>query len=114
MAMNKNNTFNERIGLCIRKQREYLGFTREVLSENIDISPEFLSEIERGVKGVSAMTLYKLCNGLSLSADAVLMGRETPSDVSPIVGALSCLNSSQVACAEEILRAFVKYATQDR
>ncbi|MDR0454336.1 MAG: helix-turn-helix domain-containing protein [Deferribacteraceae bacterium] len=44
-------------------------------SELLEISTQFLSEIERGVKGVSAETLYKICNKFGISADSVLMGK---------------------------------------
>jgi transcriptional regulator with XRE-family HTH domain len=100
--------FNRRVGAKIRAQREYLGVTREALCDFVSISPQFLSEIERGVKGASAKTLRNLCEGLSLSADAVLMDRENPADVSRIVSALSTLDEKYVPLAEELLKTFLK------
>ena len=99
---------NKQIGARVRAQREYLGITREGLCDYVNISPQFLAEVERGVKGVSAETLYKLCEGLGISADFVLMGRKSPSDVSNIVNILSLLDEKYIPLAEELLRTFFK------
>jgi transcriptional regulator with XRE-family HTH domain len=96
------------IGARIRAQREYMGITREGLCNFVNISPQFLSEIERGVKGPSAETLYKLCRGLGVSADAILMGKDAPADVSAIAATLATLDEQYIPLAEELLRTFVK------
>ena len=103
-----NKEFNLQIGARIRAQRELLGISRENLCNYVNISPQFLSEIERGVKGASAETLYKLCEGLKISADAVLMGRESPADVSEITATLSMLDEKYLPFAEDMLKTFVK------
>ena len=103
-----NTDFNKRIGARIRAQREFLGMTREKLCEYVSISPQFLSEIERGVKGASAETLYKLCDGLKISADHVLMGKEKPANVSEISAMLAMLDEKYLLCAEELIKTFVK------
>ena len=41
------------IGSRIRKQREYLGYTREQFAELLEVTPKFCSDIELGVKGLS-------------------------------------------------------------
>ena len=103
--------FNKQIGARIRKQRELLGLTREGLCEFVNISPQFLSEIERGVKGPSAETLYKLCCGLGLSADTALMGKDKLSDVSKIIDTLATLDEKYLPLAEEMLKSFIKAIT---
>jgi len=99
---------NKQIGERVRAQREYLGITREGLCDYVSISPQFLSEIERGVKGVSAETLYKLCEGLKISADYILMGKETLTDTASINKTLSMLDEKYVLLAEDLLKVFVK------
>jgi len=74
----------------------------------VSISPQFLSEIERGVKGASAETLYKLCDGLKISADAVLMGKEKPADISEIAATLAPMDEKYIPLAEDMLKTFVK------
>jgi len=103
-----NIDFNKQIGARIRAQREFLKITREELCNYVSISPQFLSEIERGVKGASAETLYKLCEGLKISADFVLMGKEKPADVSDIAATLATLDEKYIPLAEDMLRTFVK------
>jgi transcriptional regulator with XRE-family HTH domain len=102
------NSLSKQAGARIRAQREYLGFTREGLCNHVDISPQFLSEIERGVKGMSAETLCKLCEFLGISADYVLMGKEGSADVSEIQKTLSTLDEKYLPIAEELLKVFFK------
>ena len=99
---------NKKIGARIRRQRELLGLTREELCNFVTISPQFLSEIERGVKGVSAEMLYNLCKGLGASADYVLMGKERDPDVSEITALLTTVDEKYLPMAEEILKNFFK------
>jgi transcriptional regulator with XRE-family HTH domain len=105
------HNLNIEIGRRVRARREYLGITREGLCNHVCISPQFLSEIERGVKGVSAETLRKLCEGLALSADYVLLGREPEGDVPQITRALASLNEKYHPLAEEMLKTFIKAVT---
>ena len=39
------------IGGRIRRQREFLGYTREQFAELLDVTPKFCSDIELGVNG---------------------------------------------------------------
>lgn len=50
------------IGGRIRKQREYLGLTREQFAEKLDITPKFCADIELGTKGMSVPTLCRIAN----------------------------------------------------
>ena len=102
------SSLNKQIGARVRSQREYLGITREGLCHYVSISPQFLSEIERGVKGVSAETLCKLCKGLGVSADFVLMGKENSANVSEIAKTLSTLDEKYIPLAENLLKTFVQ------
>lgn len=76
----KSLDFKE-IGSRIRKQREFLGFTREVLAEKLEITPKFCSDIELGIKGMSLQTLNNMSQILSLSTDYILYGELTCSNL---------------------------------
>ena len=78
------------IGGRIRKQREYLGLTREQFAEKLDITPKFCSDIELGVKGMSVPTLCRIASTLSLSTDYILYGRRGQEDPEPTI---SCSES---------------------
>jgi len=98
----------KQMDLRIMTRREYLGLTREGLCDFVNISPQFLSEIERGVKGVSAETLYKLCEGLGATADYILMGKDDIADVSTITKMLETLDKKYLPLAEDLLKTFFK------
>ncbi|MEI6101825.1 MAG: helix-turn-helix transcriptional regulator [Eubacteriales bacterium] len=95
------------MGGRLRKIREDLGLSREELAEQIQISPRYLAEIENGAKSMSAMTIYKACENLSISADYLLMGRTETADASSITAMLSKLDEKYVGLAEDMLKAFI-------
>ena len=68
------------IGMRIRKQREFLGLTREQLAEQLDVTPKFCSDIELGHKGMSVTTLCRLAEVLLLSTDYILFGSRPTGD----------------------------------
>lgn len=98
--------FNRNIGNRIREKRKLLNLSREKFAEMIDLSPQFLAEIELGKKGMSSITLLKICNGLCVSADYILTGN-SGGDSSTIENMLSTLNEQQINQAEDLLRVFV-------
>ncbi|MDE6662763.1 MAG: helix-turn-helix domain-containing protein [Lachnospiraceae bacterium] len=67
------------IGNRIRNLRMSHKLTQAQFAELIDISVNFLSEIENGKKGMSQDTLYKLCSKFAVSADYILFGIEPDS-----------------------------------
>ena len=69
------------IGKRVRRQREKMGLTRDQFAEQIDISPQFLAEIENGKKGMSAETLYKICVNTDASTDYILIGRQSTGEL---------------------------------
>ena len=96
------------IGKRIREKRESLGLTREQLCNSVDISPHFLSEIERGKKGASADTIIKLCQGLLVSADYLLLGREQTADISNYIESIKSIDAEYIPLAEEHLKTLIK------
>ena len=95
------------IGKRLRRQRENFGLTREKFSEKVDISPQFLAELENGKKGMSAETIYKICSVFPISADYLLFGKETASNEStPVLDILSSLTEPQKNMLEELLITF--------
>ena len=58
--MNKNlKELNQKeIGRRIRTIRDSKGLTREVLAEMVDVSSQFIADVEYGNKGMSIKTLF--------------------------------------------------------
>ena len=68
--MNNNKIINKKaFGKKIKIARENLGLTQFELAEEIDVSPNFLGDIERGIKLPSLNKLILLSNTLKLSLD---------------------------------------------
>ena len=60
------------IGGRIRSAREAAGLTQEKLADLIDVSVQFISDLERGKSGLSVETLIKTCSVLQVSSDYIL------------------------------------------
>ena len=59
------------IGKRIQEFRKKKGITQEELAEVIDISPHYLSALERGLYNIKLETLVKILNYLDCSADEI-------------------------------------------
>lgn len=95
------------IGLRVRTKRDDLKLSREKLAESIDVSPQFLAQIELGRRGMSSVTLYKVCNALGTSADYILLGREESNDLSVLNEMLSNLDPKYLTYVEDLLKTFI-------
>ena len=97
----------EIVGKRLRRQREHMALTREEFAEQIEISPQFLAEIENGTKGMSAETLYKICEKANLSADYLLLGRQSANGIeAPAVEMLCKIPPRYTQAIEDVIRAF--------
>ena len=97
------------VGKRLRKVRTQLELTREQFAEQVSISPQFLAEIENGKKGMSADTLYKICTRFNLSADYLLLGKISSTQLTdPIQKTLNSFSEPYLALTEEIIKAIEK------
>lgn len=53
------------LGFHIRKRRDELGLTQEMLSEKAKISTDYLGRIEGGKQSASSYVIHKLCIALN-------------------------------------------------
>lgn len=67
---------NVEIGMRIQQIRRERNITREDLAGQAEVSTKFLYEVERGKKGLSAESVYKVSKALSVSCDYLLKGEE--------------------------------------
>ena len=58
----------------IKQKRKELNLTQEKLSEMLEISPTYISEIERGTGISSLATITKIANVLNLDLDYLILG----------------------------------------
>lgn len=65
------------IGKRIKIKRKEMNLTQEKLSEIIDVSPSYISEIERGGSIASLATICKIANTLNCGLDYIVFGITT-------------------------------------
>ena len=91
---------NVRIGNQIRIARESAGLTQDRFAELVSLATKNVSDIERGVVGISIGTLIRICETLSISSDSILFEEGTGNDAHSISERLSNLPPEQfeIAC----------------
>ena len=67
---------NVQIGARIKQAREQAHVTQERLAEQIEVSVQYISDLERGKVGASVSTVIKICQTLQVSCDYLLLGVE--------------------------------------
>lgn len=111
--MADNINLKRDVGRRVHEFRVQNKYTQALFAESIDISVNFLSEIENGKKGMSQETLYKLCKRFHLSADYILFGIDTdrpPSSQKPIDHAtLTCISKAAEAFSLDELTLLTDY-----
>lgn len=60
------------IGKRIRKCRKEYNLTQEQLAEKINIAPNYLGQIENGIRGVNLTNLIKIVNTLGITFDYLM------------------------------------------
>jgi transcriptional regulator with XRE-family HTH domain len=56
-----------RFGLAVRKRRQEMGFSQEVLSERAGLHRTYVADIERGARNLSIKNIQKLTDSFGLS-----------------------------------------------
>ncbi len=95
------------IGNRIRRQREFLGYTREELAEMIDVTTKFCSDIELGLKGMSIPTLCRISKTLQLSMDYILLGEQSQELDTPVLEMMRKCPESKRKHLETVIKAFL-------
>lgn len=95
------------VGVRIRKQRTKLGYTREMLAEQLGVTPKFCADLELGHKGMSVSTLCRLSRVLNLSTDYILFGKQENDELDSIFAMLRICPSDKLPYVEKMLQAFL-------
>lgn len=98
-----NNIYIE-AGKRIRKVRENKNYTRDYVAIKADISSKFLYEIENGLKGFSADTLYRIAQTLEVSTEYILSGNNVDGDVMEIEKLLHTFTPEQMKYFTDIIK----------
>lgn len=109
--MREKKEINIQIGEQVRIAREQSKLTQEALAEKIEVSPQYISDLERGVVGIALTTLKKLCSTLGVSCDQILFGAQTQNRGEILANATNMLNEEQFSILLEMVNCFVKAVT---
>lgn len=72
--MRDKKEINIYIGNQIRIARERAGLTQAQFGEIVSLGTKNVSDIERGVAGITVSTLKRICEKLSISSDSIIFG----------------------------------------
>ncbi|MFR6380175.1 MAG: helix-turn-helix domain-containing protein [Evtepia sp.] len=62
ILMREKKEINIQIGKQVKLAREKSRLTQEQLAEQLECTPQYLSDLERGVVGISVALLKRLCS----------------------------------------------------
>ena len=112
--MRVKKEINIQIGEQIKLSREDRGLTQEQLAEAIEVSPQYISDLERGVVGISIPTLKRLCACLRVSSDRILFDRKTEQISAAIGEKCRGLSDSQFRMLLDIIDRFLSAVEEER
>lgn len=113
--MRAKKEINIQIGEQVKLAREGARLTQEQLAERVDVSPQYVSDLERGVVGISIATLKKVCTALCVSSDQILFGHTAAERGTLIAGKCEVLTDAQFSILSEVVDKFIEaMKTADR
>ena len=105
--MKMKKELNVQMGEQIKRARENSGLTQEQFAELIDKTPQFISDLERGVSGISLETLKVICEKLCITSDSILFPDRIGNDVEKLSEKLRLMTPTQFRGMEQITNAFL-------
>lgn len=101
--MRDKKEINIHIGNQIRIARERAGLTQAQFGEIVSLGTKNVSDIERGVAGITISTLKRICEKLSIASDSIIFGSQGKNDVAYLADRLERLPPEQFAAVETFL-----------
>ena len=105
--LREKKEINIQIGEHIKAARESRQLTQERLAEEIDVSPQYISDLERGVVGVSIATLKKICLALRVSSDQILFDAASNDILLPVVEKCRSLSQAHLEILCDIIEKYL-------
>ena len=106
--MRQKKEINVQIGEQVRQVREQAKLTQEQLAERIDVSPQYVSTLERGVVGISLATLKRLCVTVGVSSDRILFGLQKRDRGTQLANMCNDLTEEQFSILVEIIGKYIE------
>ena len=112
--MREKKEINIQIGERIKEARENARLTQEQFAERVDVSPQYVSDLERGVVGVSIATLKRICVCLGISSDQILFGIKAKNHAAAIADKCKSLSEKQYLLLYDIVDKIVEAIESSR
>jgi len=107
--MNKFDKHNAEIGERIKEIRLKRNMTQETLSEKAGVcNPQQISNIERGLSGMSIAKFKDICRALDIDADYILFGVSPHNADSILNKYIKQMTSEQITNLVEMVKAYAK------
>lgn len=95
------------MGLRISRRRKEYNLTQEQVAEQMNVSLQMISNLEQGKKAIRPENLIKLCHVLDVTADYILTGKKSSTDVQSIASKLSILPDDDIHMVESLIDHFI-------
>lgn len=102
------NAFLVDMGKRIADRRKTMGITQEKLAEQMGVSIQMISNMERGRKAVRPENLASLCKALNTSADYILTGEFFSKETDKICNKINKLSEENTKILDQIIDVFLK------
>ena len=112
--MREKKEINVQIGEQVKRAREQANLTQEQMAERIEVSPQYISDLERGVVGISIATLKRLCLELAIPSDQILFGNYPQNETSVIAEKCKRLSKKQFEILSDIIDKFLEAIRLDK
>lgn len=106
--MREKKMINVEIGGQIKLARERMKLTQEQFAERIEVSPQYVSDLERGVVGIAIPTLKRVCTVLGVASDQILFGTRSENRSNTLAEICNGLSEEQFRILVEISRKYVE------
>jgi transcriptional regulator with XRE-family HTH domain len=80
LDMDESKTLALKLGNKIRLLRNQRGLTLEQLALRCDMAPNFLGNVERGMRCPTVHTIQRVCNGLNISLAELFTDEDSSSE----------------------------------
>lgn len=108
ILMREKKEINIQIGKQVKLAREKSRLTQEQLAEQLECTPQYLSDLERGVVGISVALLKRLCVVLGISSDDILFAEESKNTLETIEEKGRVLSDRQFQLLVEIVDRYIE------
>ena len=108
ILMREKKEINVQIGKQVKLAREKSRLTQEQLAEQLECTPQYLSDLERGVVGISVALLKRLCVVLGVSSDDILFAEESKNALETIEEKGRVLSDRQFQLLVEIVDRYIE------